>query len=630
MAADVGRGRLWRWLLTVSLVLAGLVGHLGQPAPVRAMEHAIGCTDGVGDTEALIAALAAANAGDTIVLAPDCTYTLDDVLANSTGLPTVNVTLTIEGNGATIARNSAADTPPFRLLRVAAGGDLTLNRVTLSNGAVTGSLSGGAISVESGRLTLTNSTLRDNIAGYAGGGIYNSGGQVTVEHSTMIENQAMYGGGIQNYFLGTLTVTNSTFSENVATTSGGALENAFGGSVTITNSTLSGNRAGSKGGGISNLAGKMTVIHSTLSENVADDEGSSIYNPGSANDVTLSRSILARSESSAAAECRVDFDTVTDGGYNLATDDTCRLTAPGSVQSVAHADLALGPLADNGGPTWTVALGVDSVAIDATPAEACADMSTDQRGIARPQGAGCDIGAVEALLATITLDPATSEPVLVEPRSRTARLTLRSTLTSPAGDLASALPLTYTLTPLDGGAPLTCVDASGTGLSLDGLGSACTLPAVPANRYSLTVTAGGNYVGEARGTVVVIDPRAGVALGLGRVAGGTLLFSGAYAGAELQGTLLYVRGASSDRLLLTATRLESLVLVGETVSLEAEARLNGKSGYRVLVTAEGGVGPHGRGQVQLQVWDPQGQLVAPASFEPAPLHPGRLLLLRRR
>ena len=57
-------------------------------------------------------------------------------------------------------------------------------------------------------------------------------------------------------------------------------------------------------------------------------------------------------------------------------------------------DPLLGPLQDNGGPTFTHALLPGSPAIDHIPAENC-EVTTDQRGVARPQGAACDIGAYE-------------------------------------------------------------------------------------------------------------------------------------------------------------------------------------------------------------------------------------------
>jgi len=87
-------------------------------------------------------------------------------------------------------------------------------------------------------------------------------------------------------------------------------------------------------------------------------------------------------------------------GYNVESPgNTCALSALGDQVSVSTEDLALGPLADNGGPK-THALGTDSVAVDWIPAQNCVDadgqpLTTDQRGVTRPQGPACDVGAFE-------------------------------------------------------------------------------------------------------------------------------------------------------------------------------------------------------------------------------------------
>jgi hypothetical protein len=80
-------------------------------------------------------------------------------------------------------------------------------------------------------------------------------------------------------------------------------------------------------------------------------------------------------------------------GYNLSDDESCNLYEP---TDLIVADAMLGPLQDNGGPTETHDLLPGSPAIDAGSMD-CPPPDTDQRGVARPQGAGCDIGAVEYL-----------------------------------------------------------------------------------------------------------------------------------------------------------------------------------------------------------------------------------------
>ena len=78
---------------------------------------------------------------------------------------------------------------------------------------------------------------------------------------------------------------------------------------------------------------------------------------------------------------------VTDQGNNIVFGDTtCKARRGQTPTSVA--------LADNGGPTQTMALPPGSAAIDFVPANAC-PVTTDQRGVARPQGAACDAGAYE-------------------------------------------------------------------------------------------------------------------------------------------------------------------------------------------------------------------------------------------
>jgi len=81
--------------------------------------------------------------------------------------------------------------------------------------------------------------------------------------------------------------------------------------------------------------------------------------------------------------------TLTSGGTNVFTDPTCAPIA--SDQVVASA--GLGPLVANGGLTLTHGLNAGSPALDAANPASCP--ATDQRGVARPRGAGCDVGSVE-------------------------------------------------------------------------------------------------------------------------------------------------------------------------------------------------------------------------------------------
>jgi hypothetical protein len=99
----------------------------------------------------------------------------------------------------------------------------------------------------------------------------------------------------------------------------------------------------------------------------------------------------------ATSNCNETLDSL---GYNLADDDSCGFTEP---TDLLVDDAMLGPLADNGGPTETHALLSGSPAIDAGSPN-CPPPDTDQRGVVRPQGAACDIGAFESMIGTIRAD----------------------------------------------------------------------------------------------------------------------------------------------------------------------------------------------------------------------------------
>jgi hypothetical protein len=388
--------------------------------------------DSCPETCSIRAALTSANAGDEIQFGVSGTIVLTQ------GELVVYNDLIIKGPGQerlAIDANSAS-----RVLSVNPWVTASLEGLTLQNGFEAfetegDNPEGGGIN-NAGNLILASSTLIGNHAEFRGGGIYN-GGALTLNECTLSGNSASSGGGIYNQDRennhggatvslinstisgnsageygggifnrwGTVTLTNSTLDNNAAGLRGGGIFNeGSAGTLTLTNSTLSGNRAGyGNGGGIYN-GGTVTLVNSTLSGNSAAEFGGSIYNiEGNEwtekGTVTLARSIIA--EGSSGENCYGEFTSL---GDNLSSDATCITTDP-VLNDRNNTDPLLHPagLQDNGGPTRTIALLLDSPALDGVLYNDCPAPEIDQRGEPRPIGARCDIGAVEMNMIPVTI-----------------------------------------------------------------------------------------------------------------------------------------------------------------------------------------------------------------------------------
>ena len=240
--------------------------------------------------------------------------------------------------------------------------------------------SGAAIYVlATGQLTIANSTLSDNSA-TNGAALYNKG-TATLTNVTVSGNNASHGGGIDNFAV--LALSRVTLSANDGTY-GGGIKNEGGGTANLTNVTLSGNSA-SYGGGIFNSDATATLNNVTLSGNSAGAAlGGGIYNSGSNTHLILQNVVVANSPT--GGNCK--FTTAPDSSqFNLCSDNTCNF-GPGR-DNVAN--LLLGPLADNGGPTKTHLPAAGSAVIDFGTATNAPPR--DQRGYLRV--GATDVGAVE-------------------------------------------------------------------------------------------------------------------------------------------------------------------------------------------------------------------------------------------
>jgi len=279
--------------------------------------------------------------------------------------------------------------------------------LTVTNSLISGNssgINGGGIAFSGGgTLTMTNSVISGNNSG-AGGGIHADGVIVTVSNSTINGNVAGCndGGGIAITDNARLTVTNTTISNNVANDNfggcfdqaayGGGIAIEGGGALTVTNSTISGNivaAAMGDGGGVYGGMGTLTVTNSTISDSSAPGSGGSIWNGALAN---IGDTIL-----SAGASGGTIFNSgaITSLGYNLASDNGGGvLTGPGDQ---INTNPMLGPLQNNGGPTFTHALLPDSPAINAGNPSFTPPPRYDQRGpgFRRVVHGRIDIGSFE-------------------------------------------------------------------------------------------------------------------------------------------------------------------------------------------------------------------------------------------
>jgi hypothetical protein len=379
-----------------TIYLLGILVLLALFVPATSV-HAGGVVT-VCDEAHLLAALAG---GGTVTFACSGTITLtaEIVIAADTTIDGGGQNVTISGNNAVrvFTVNSGVAFNPNELTvangsagygadggGIWNGGTLTVSNCTFTDNSA--NMGGGIYNIYGGTATVSNSTFIGNRAtndwtGSGGGGIYNFGA-LSVSNSTFADNYGGYDGGGGIHAVNALTVRNSTFAGNSAGTGGGIY--LYDGTFVVSNSTFSGNSGGS-GGGIANVGyGTAMVINGTFSGN----SGGIYTNDCFYSTTTLKNTIVANNE--AGGNCT---GAVIDGGGNLSYPDT---TCPG-----INADPVLGPLQNNGGPTETMDLGSGSAAIDTGIDAICAAApvnNRDQRGMVRPLGRHCDIGAVERTL----------------------------------------------------------------------------------------------------------------------------------------------------------------------------------------------------------------------------------------
>jgi CSLREA domain-containing protein len=393
-----------------------------------------------------------AGSDEDLIIVPAGTYSLTLAGANeddnATGDLDVWSDLTLAGAGAgqTILDGARQD----RVLHIHGSAIVELNGLEVSQGRTSVGVHGGGIYNE-GALTLVRCVVKGNTSGAGtygidggdGGGIYNEG-TLMLDRCTVGDNatgtgseagrfdpgtNAGNGGGIYNS--GALTLTHSTVSGNAT---GDALSGPYGGGgsggdgggiyssgwLWVYDSTVSGNvtgdgasdyyvgGSGGNGGGIYGSSW-LRLDHGTVTGNATgqggggaygsgrDGEGGGLFAIGQGVDFLVKNTILGGNTASGDGPDCAAYTPLTSYGYNLIQDtDFCDLVGD-LTGNLTGLDPRLAPLAGYGGPTYTHALLTGSPAIDAG---SCTDVvgqpvTTDQRGVARPSGGGCDMGAYE-------------------------------------------------------------------------------------------------------------------------------------------------------------------------------------------------------------------------------------------
>jgi hypothetical protein len=338
---------------------------------------------------------------------------------------------TFTGNAATGSILGGAGGAIYVVQGTQPGGPLLYGaQVVITNSTFSGNSAGGGTGGSGGAvcdgqgsgielgMTIADSTFVGNSAtvGGQGGAIYNVA-YLTVTESSFFDNQASgdqyavaYGGAIANDRTARLIVAGSTFASNSAVSAGppasgyygygGAIYNAAANPVTITNSTLFGNSASDGGGAIYQAAsGSVVVNNSTVAGNQVGSAGhGGGLDLASVVAAILYDTIVAGNLRGTANDDVYGVLDAVNSLSNLIGDGTGSNLINGSNGNLvgthdAPIDPLLGPLQDNGGPTWTMALLDGSPALGAGDSDGVSD--TDQRSLPRVVNGRIDIGAFE-------------------------------------------------------------------------------------------------------------------------------------------------------------------------------------------------------------------------------------------
>jgi hypothetical protein len=466
---------IFRAFLVTCLLMLSLAASPPIPA-LAAILTVSNCND--SGSGSLRQAVLNATDGDTIQFSLDCPDGAPITLASAISIDK-NLTLSGQGRNITISGDNST-----RIFEITAGKTVRLEYLTLMNANGGENENGGAILDGGSHLTIVNVTFKNNrltgSAGNKGGGaIAHRGGSdssLTIEKSRFEDNSTQNLGGAI-FTSPPTTITDTTFSGNVAYR--GTVMSYSGQSLTVERSTFNDNVIikntddfPGAGGAIYFGMGTLQVKNSTFSGNGSDidaNQGGAIFTYGSANVLIWNSTFTGNKIWDSNGYYKGGGIHITSTSmlsyYNniLAgnSPDDCALEDSAIAQNINNLVQVgsgcgtplltsvplLGPLQDNGGFTHTHALLSGSPAIDSGDNDSC--LATDQRGVARPQGAVCDIGAYEyqtpsievfsggVLQGTYAINPGDSQ------RLEYAGLNNGPVVVSSASDVLSSIRVLY-------------------------------------------------------------------------------------------------------------------------------------------------------------------------------------------
>lgn len=351
-------------------------------------------------------------------------------------------------SGVLIAKNHAFGIDGSRILGEG-GGIAEFGTLTASGAVLSGNEAGGFVngadngfggnlavlrSSQSGRATIANTTIAQGAAGFGGGVFVDVGESATFTASTFAGNTANSGGADGGGLLndcGAVSLTNDTFDGNRAPDGfGGAIDDTCSSDqlpaapttaktpavpgpprMVVPAGVPAASTAAPAPAKPNTSLDFVTIADSAAASAANFAGGAGLVSAGDASNVTVHDTIIANGANNAAHNCATFESKIVSLGHNLEDRNDCGFTLAGDLTKT---DPQLGALHDNGGPTQTMALVAGTAAVDA--ADPNCDVNTDQRGVSRPQGAHCDIGAFElAVAATPNPSPSGSPTALPQP-----------------------------------------------------------------------------------------------------------------------------------------------------------------------------------------------------------------------